>query len=200
MGMTGQAGNARAGFSGAAGSALGEQMRKATGNVAMNAWDMISPIQQAEWMAELERGRTGYEDVRDQSRAEWMADLERQQRGYEETASRDQSQWLAELERRKTGYEDVRSQDQLQWMMEAERSKEDYQNLLNELQSEYAGDVRDWQYRAEEEMFPYQVLPAMLGGTYSSPLVSSEAPYTFGQGAQDAGSIMSSIWMANELK
>lgn len=156
MGATGQAGSTKAGWSGAAGSALGEQMRKATGDVSMQAWDMISPIQQSEWLAELERSKTGYEDLTEQRQLEWMGELE--------------------------------------------RSQTDYQNLLDELQSEYVGRQKDWQYKTKEETFPYEVLPAFLGGTYSTPLVTQEQPYTFGQGVSDASSIMSAIMMAKEMK
>jgi len=61
MGVQGQLGSPRAGYSGAAGTGLGQLYADAGQQVGMQAWQMTQPGQQAMWQANLGRNIAGYE-------------------------------------------------------------------------------------------------------------------------------------------
>lgn len=61
MGLTGSAGSARGGYSGAAGAAMGKLYSDAANDVGLQAWNMISPLQQAAWSENVNREGTQWE-------------------------------------------------------------------------------------------------------------------------------------------
>ena len=56
----------------------------------------------------------------------------------------------------------------------------DYQNYMDMLNRDYSAAMTGWGGAMEREKFPYTVIPAMMGGTYSSPIVDPGGP-GFGQ-------------------
>lgn len=63
LGASGQRGNARAGYSGAAGAALGSFAADASKNVGLQAWQMSQPGLMADYQSQLSRNMQGYTNL-----------------------------------------------------------------------------------------------------------------------------------------
>lgn len=76
MGQQGQLGSPRGGYSGAAGTALGQMYADAGKNVGMQAWNMTQPGNQAMWQANLGRNQAGYQADMGQYQQNYNTELE----------------------------------------------------------------------------------------------------------------------------
>ncbi len=64
--------------------------------------------------------------------------------------------WQAQLQRGQTGYG---------------QAVQDYQNTLAQQQADYGMAQEDWRQQIAREQMPYGILPGLVGGTYSTPVV-----------------------------
>ena len=185
-------GSARGGFSGAAGAALGEFQANKAANVGLQAWEMMQPGLMADYNAQLQRNRDVYgaqtaADMwsaeaqtgmgRDIFSAQTAADM------WGAQAGTDANKYLANLTNTQL--------TQLRGEKQQERYA-DYANRLNQQQQDYQTGLETWRAKREEAMFPYTVIPAMMGGTYSNPVVNpgTNVMGSLGGGALGLGSAM----------
>lgn len=154
LGGQGNLGSARGGFSGAAGAALGEFESNRANQVGMQAWNMMQPGLTADYNAQLGRNR-------DVFGAQTNADM------WQAGAQTDANKYLTGLGNQQSA------------QMRGERQQEnfgDYSNQITQQQQDFGLSQETWRAQREEAMFPYTVIPSMMGGTYSSPVVNPGSP------------------------
>ena len=113
MGAGGNLGSARGGYAGTGENALGRFYADASNDVGLQAWQMTQPAAMANWGAQLDVNKTGYN-----------------------------------------------------------QAVQDYTNTSNQLMSDYGMNQEMWRQQIAREQMPFGVLPGMVGGTYSTPVVN----------------------------
>ena len=92
--------------------------------------------------------------------------------------------------------QNVLGQQQLQQERQA-----DYQNILAQQQAGYGGQQQVWQQQLQRNIMPYSIIPGLLGGTYSTPIINpGDAPTSpmtsalgMGAGAYGAYKLMAAL-------
>jgi len=75
-----------------------------------------------------------------------------------------------------------------------ERTGADYQNYMQPFQQDYGMQQGVWGEQARQASMPYDILPGLMGGTYSNPVVNPGGPGAatmVGGGLMAAGSVPS---------
>lgn len=99
LGHRGMLGNQRAGYTGAAGAAIGELMSRGAEDVGLNVARLTMPQLQRGWEAELGRGQQMWGAKMGRGQQMWGADLGREQALYGRDIGVGEAEWGGEMER-----------------------------------------------------------------------------------------------------
>jgi hypothetical protein len=82
LNSAGQGGNARGGYSGAAGAALGELYSRGAKDVGMQAWQMSQPGMMVDYATQLERNQLGYNNLINERYGNYQNEMNRINQNY----------------------------------------------------------------------------------------------------------------------
>ena len=98
LGGSGMGDNARGGYSGAAGAALGQYMADATPAYSMNLWNMSQPAMQANWQAQLGQNQYLAGLQNQQAQTMWQNALTERQTDYQNTLNQAQQNYAGQMQ------------------------------------------------------------------------------------------------------
>lgn len=150
MGGQGQM-SARGGYSGEAQTALADLYSKGAQQAGMNAWNMISPIQQGQWGAQLGANQYGA-----QAQNQAMQDL---------TSTQNQmfrDVWGGQTGATQASWGQNNIADMSQWQAQLGQNQWGAQNQVN------------------QNSYPYTMAPSLWGGSVPNPVVSPTAAGNLG--------------------
>lgn len=194
MGARGQGGSPRGGYSGAAGTAMGELFADAGSQVGLDAWQMQQPGLMAEFGARLGQNRDVWGQNAGNQMAQWQANLGQNRDVWNRSGNNAMEQWRANL-----GQNQFQAQgnlDRNRWLAQqnllrniGERGEfqqermGDYNQSLAYRQALQNMDMTNFQNTVSGIQFPFQMLPGLAGGTYSQGVVPNQTNMAQGVGS-----------------
>ena len=94
--------------------------------------------------------------------------------------------YQSELGRNIADYGTRAQQGMAGYESELQRNILDYMNRNQQRAQDYTGAQNTWQAQLQQNMLPYSLLPGMLGGTYSSPVIGGGTGQNVGNAMMDA--------------
>lgn len=109
--------SARGGYSGESQTALADLYAKGSNTAAMNAWNMISPIKEAEWSAKLGANKYGADIANLYGRDIWGAKLGANKDAWGFNTMADMTKWQADLGKNMYGAQSELQRNMMPWSL-----------------------------------------------------------------------------------